>query len=453
MKVLEAPAPQSSRRPSFDHEWADDGEIDLYGGVLFFWRFRVLIVVITLVAAALGLLVALAMPKQFTGTATIFLNTPRTQNPLAPDALTVEAVDRLANSELVLTQVGAELAKLSAGAQAGRVTDFRTVLYKSTEPQKPYLPLLGLTAIATSAELSRSAADLWASTLLAETRKLTAATRASAVDFIVNEYPKAAERLNEQERHLEVLKRDHGQALTSTKTSAAVSLREAQLWSREYVIVDLEEQRNRLTVELKAAEATVAALEQELKAIPAVIEVTKAISDDALWDAAGRGGKPLAPVTDARLRTQQINPVHTELTQRLAESRVRRSELAARRPALDAQIEASRKEAAGARAALGSGELSIANLELRQETEVAAKEREVESARANFKKLEERIGDAQIVKADNDSSLTMGARAELPGGPSGPSVPRAVGLAGLGGFLLALVAAWISDRSRKTATA
>lgn len=454
MKVLDATAPPPSQpRRSLDHEWTDDGEIDIYSGVLFFWRYRLLIGVTTLAAALLGLAAATLMPKQFTATSTVFLNTPRTQNPLAPDALSIDAVDRLANSELVRTQVNAELLKRQGTGSTGRVSDFKTVLYKSTNPQQPYLPLIGLSVVATTAELSREAADVWAATLLVETKELTAATRAAAVDFIVTEYPKAAERLNEQERRLEILKREQGRALQSTRTSAAVSLRQAQLWSREQEIVKLEEQRNRLSVDLKAAEATVAALERELKEVPAVLEVSKAITDQALWQAAVQSGTIPASLGEARLRTQEINPVHSELSQRLADARVRRSELLAKRPALDAQIESTRRDAAAVRSSLGAGELAVASMMLHHETEVAAKEREVESARANFQKLEERIGDAQIVKADNDSNLTLGAQAETPGSPSGPKMARMVGLSGMAGFLVALLAAWITERSRTAAVA
>ncbi|HXG54534.1 MAG TPA: Wzz/FepE/Etk N-terminal domain-containing protein [Vicinamibacterales bacterium] len=454
MKVLDATTSQVSPRLPLDREWAEHGELDIFDGVLFLWRYRYLIVAVTLTALCLGFLVTKFLPKQYTATSTVFVNTPRAQNPLAPEVLSIEGLERLASSELVVAQVSAELEKRRLTDATRQVFDFKTRLYKSSDPQKPYLPLLGLSAVASAPELSREAANIWASALITETTKLSAVTRTSAVDFVVTEYPKAAERLTEQERAMEVLKREHGQALQSTKTAASVSLKEAQLKSREQVIVDLEDKRNRLSVDLKETEATVAALEQALKQTPPMIVVSKAISDDALWDSAAKNGGTFPPdLLNLRLRTQEINPVHLTLTQKAADARVRRSELLAKRPALAAQIEQSRREAMALRASLGYGTLSIANLELRQQTEVAAKGREVDGARANFKKLEERIGDAQIVKAEKDSSLTMGASAELPSAPSGPKVLRTVAIAGGVGFLIALVAAWISERARKAAVA
>lgn len=453
MHTREATATQPSRAHALDHEWADEGEIDLFGGVLFFWRFRYLIAAITLTAAGLGLLSVMTMSKEYTATSTVFLNTPRQQNPLAPEPLSTEALDRLAGSELVRMQVSADLRKRRLTDSDRQVFDFKTILYKSSEPQKPYLPLIGLSAVASSPELARDAADSWATALMTETTKLTTATRASAVDFIVTEYPKAAARLNERERHLEGLRRQHGQGLLAARTAAAVSLRKAQLASHEQLIVELEGQRDRLSVELKEAQATVAALEQELKQVSPLIVVSKAITDEALWDSAARNsGKPPVELNDARLRTEEINLVHADLTRKVADARVKRGALLAKRPALEAQIDRSRRETAAIRASLGIGELAIANLELRQQTEVAEEQREVEGARSSFKKFEERIGDAQIVKAEKET-LTLGSRAEIPDAPSGPKVIRTVGIAGLAGFLIAVSAAWIADRAKRRSLA
>jgi uncharacterized protein involved in exopolysaccharide biosynthesis len=449
MNVLDTPTSPPRTAPPLDREWADDRELDVFSGVMFVWRYRLLIAGATLVAASLGFLATRMMPQQFTAIATVFVNIPRTQNPLAPDALSIEALDRLANSEIMQTQVSAALRQRNMTGEGRQVFALQTVLYKSTDPQKPYLPLLGLSAVASTPELARDVANVWAAVMTAETQKLAAATRASAVDFIVSEYPKAAERLNDQERNLEALQRTHGEALQAARNAAAVSLKEEQLWSREQFIVSLEEQRNRLTLDLKQVEATVAALEAEIKQVPALLTVTRALGDDTLLGAAATSGQVPAALAATRLQSEQVNPVHTELTRRLADARVRRSELVARKPAIDAQIEASRRDAVSIRASLGGSQVTIANLERLQALEAAAMEREVERVRANFAKLEEQIGDAQIVKADTESTLTLGSPAELPESPSGPEVARTVGIAGTAGLALALMAAWIADRTRR----
>ena len=433
MKVLEVPAPPPKRtRPSVDEEWGPDGELDLLAPVVFAWRYRYFVVGAALVAAALGFLAALMQPLRYSSAAVLFLNAQSTANPLAPEPLTVESLERLAMSDVVKGHVEADLRKRNLLPAGHSILDFHPQLYKSAEPGKPFLPMLGLTIDATTPEIARDAANSWAQTLKDEATKLIAANRTSAVEFIVKEYPKESQRLLQEERSLEALKREQERALGSVKTQAAVSLREAELWAREQLIVDLEAQHNRLLVDLKAAEASVAAVEQELKQVPQMIVVNRS-----------------APTGDAKLQAQQVNPVHTELTQQLADARVKRSELASRVPALQGQIASIRKEIPGLRSALEASERAVSELERQQKTEFDAKERDVLAVRSSFKKLEERIGDATLVANDSNTSVSLGSPAEAPARPSGPDKARYAGIGGLSGFGFALLASWIAHRIRR----
>ena len=433
MKVLDVSAPPSKRpRASIDEEWGPDGELDLLAPVLFAWRYRYFVVGATLLAAVLGFLAAVAQPLRYSATAVVYLTSPRTPNPLAPEALTIESLERLATSDVVESRAQADLRQRNLLTAGQSVLAFRPQLHKSAEPGKPYLPMLELTIEATSPELARDAANTWSRMLKEEATRLIAANRTSAVEFIVKEYPKESERLREAEQSLDQFKGEQERALGNVRSQVALSLREARLWSREQLIVDLEDQRHRLLVDLKAAEASVAAIEQELKQVPQMIVVSRS-----------------AQTGDAKLQSQQVNPVHTELSQKLAEARVRRSELASRVPALETQIAGAGKEAAGLRSSVEAGERSMAELERQQKTDYDAKERDVLAVRSSFKKLEERIGDATLVANDGETSVTLGSPVEAPGGPSGPHKVRYAGIGGLAGFGLSLLVAWVADRIRR----
>jgi uncharacterized protein involved in exopolysaccharide biosynthesis len=451
MKVLEGPAPEPSQRAhaSLDSEWRDEGELDLLAPALFAWRNRYLVMAVTIAAAVAGFVAAQLQPARYTASAVVFVNTPRSQNPLAPEPLSIESIERLANSNVTESRVDADLRKKNLLPSGHRVIEFESTLYKSTDPARPYLPMLGLTVHATTPELARDATNLWATAITDEAARLDAATRQSAVEFIVREYPEASKRLHESERALAATKDEFGRTLTSAKARAAISLRDVELWSREQQIVELERQRHRLIIDLKEAEASVVALEQEVTQVPQLIVVAKAISDDALWDTAARNsGKPM-DLSDSKLRSQEVNPVYTALVRRVAEARVKRSELASRRTALDVQIAAARREEAGSRSARLEGERAIETLERQQETELAAKEREIEGVRASYDKLAESIGDAQIVKAQRESTVSVGSPAEVPGGPSGPDVKRYAGAGALIGLVFGLLAGAVMDRIRK----
>jgi uncharacterized protein involved in exopolysaccharide biosynthesis len=315
------------------------------------------------------------------------------------------------------------------------------------------LPVLGLAATATTGDLARQAADIWAAVLVEAQSKISEADRSAAVDFILHEYPLASTRLHQEEQRKEAIKQKQDRAMDTAKSRAAKSLREAQVWSREQLVVQLEEERHRVQVDLNEAKGEVASIEEELKKVPQLVTVTRGIGDDALLENAARNdGRPTPEILDARLRSQEINPVYTDLTRQLAQARVKRAALEAREPALAAQIEQTRREASALSSALTTGAREVADLEAHQATELAATDREVENARSSFKKLEERIGDAQIVKAIGDSSLRVGSPAELPTAPSGPERVRFVLLAGAAGLVLALCGTWIYERSRRAVT-
>jgi hypothetical protein len=427
MKVLDVPAPPSSKRSRapIDDEWGPDGELDLLAPVLFAWRYRYFVIAAALVGALLGLGAAFVQPLRYTAAAVVFL-TARTPNPLAPDPITVEALERLAMSNVVRPRAEADLRKrnlITAGAQ---LVDFRPQLHKSVEANRPYLPMLGLEVDATTPELARDAANAWAETLTVEAAKLIAANRASTVEFIVNEYPKESQRLRKEEQSLEAFKSEQERSLGAVKNHAAVSLREAQLWSREQLVVELEEQQHRVLIDLKEAEASVTAIEQELKQVPQFLVVSKGAVAD-----------------------QQVNPVYTQLTQKLADARVKRSQLSSRIPALQTQIAGARKEAVDLRAALESSARAVDNLERQQKTEFDAKEREVAAVRESFKKLEERIGDATLLANDRETTVNVGSAAEAPSGPSGPSRARYAAVGGLLGLAIALLGTWVADRIRR----
>ena len=67
----------------------------------------------------------------------------------------------------------------------------------------------------------------------------------------------------------------------------------------------------------------------------------------------------------------------------------------------------------------------------------------LDEAKARFGKLEQKIGDAQIAKAESDSNVKIGAYAELPTVPVAPSVKKYVGASMLLGFTAAVLAVWL----------
>lgn len=419
MQVLEVPAVPSKPRSHLppDPEWGDDGRLDLLAPVRAAWRYRVAVGIVTLVAAIAGLITALVLPTRYTGSAIVFVSTTA-PNPLDQEAMSVEALRHLATSGSVQARTLADLRKRNVIAAGQQVLDFDAVPYRSVQPSTPYLPMLALTVEATSPDLARDAANAWAAIFKEDAAKFVAATRNSTSDAFVTEYTNSSAKVREAELELDALRRQHALALSKVKNEAAVSLRMTQLWSRDRLVAELEEQLHKLPVDLRAADASVTALEQELQKI--------------------QGGP--------------TNAAHVQISEQLAAARVKRNEINGRLGALREEIASVRRDAATIRSALESAERSVDDLERQQRLELHAKERELAVVLSGFGKLRERIGDAAVMKGTTDVSVSLGSPAEAPAGPSGPSKVQYAGVGALLGFIFAVPGAWIADRMRTTSS-
>lgn len=415
MQVLEVPPVPAKPRSYLptDPEWGDDGRLDLLAPIRAAWRYRIAIAVVTVAAGIAGLVTALVVPARYTASAIVFVSTIA-PNPLDQEAMSVEALRHLAASDAVQARTLADLRKRNVIAAGQQVLDFDATPYRSIRPSTPYLPMLALNVDATSPELARDAANAWAAIFKEDAAKFVAATRATTSDAFVAEYTNASRKMRDAEMQLDELQREQALALSKVKNDAAVSLRITQVWSRDRLVAELEEQLHRLPVDLRGAEASVAALEQELQKVD--------------------GGA--------------ASPVRVQISEQLAAARARRNEINGRLAALRDEIASVRRDADAKRVALETAERTVENLERQQALELDAKERELAVVLSGFKKLEERIGDAAAMKGVDDVSVSLGSAAEAPGAPSGPSKLRYSGVAALIGFVLAVSGAWVADRMR-----
>jgi uncharacterized protein involved in exopolysaccharide biosynthesis len=402
--------------------------VDLWPYVDLIWQGRVTIIGITIVAAVIAATATLFMGRQYRAEATVFLTPPTYSTSLRPGVMSVEAYARLAETEHVLALVDAELQRkhadlfASGSTAAGRLASYGARLSASREPQKPYLPLIGLTAVAETPEKARAAANTWADVFITEEGKLARAGKSNSANFILKEYPKAEEAVLKSEDALQTLSVKHAQEIATLKADIGLSLKTAQLEAYEYMVVQQEDALADARGRLDRLKPSVAQLEKELQSTPPFLVVSKAMSDDALWNAQSQSsGGAREALEKAKLLTQEVNPVYTSLSQRVAEQRVELNALPPQIAALQAQIDSTRRTVRETRTSLLDGERRLAEVEGRHAVEAAALQRQIEAAKRSIEKLSEKIGEARLAQSEPDSDLKLGAYAGLPATPSGPS--------------------------------
>ncbi len=424
----DGPRPQDRIRqppvPSEQH--AEEQDLWTYFDVL--WERKFLLAGVTLVAAVLATAVSVMQPRRYTAEAAIFLTPPTYATTLRPGVMSVEAYARLAETEHMLALVNAELKTRHQDlfkAEQERERELRVGyaarLSASREPQKPYLPLIGLTATAITPEKAQAAANTWADVFISEESKISAVGKSNSANFILREYPKLEKALVENESALRILLAKQAQELAALKADVGITLRTAQLESYEWMVVQQGDALAAARTRLDRLRPSVAALEKELAATPQHLVTSKAMTDDAVWRAQSQN-QPAGSeaVSGARLQSQEVNPVYVTLSQRLGEDRVNLNALEPQIRSLQQQLEASRKRTTEVLRGLLDGEMKIADMERRHAVEAGGLDRAVVTSRRSFETLSEKIGEARLAQSEPDQDLKLGAYAGLPSTPSGP---------------------------------
>ncbi len=441
--------------PPAPDPWDDDEPFDPWPTIAALWQRKRMLVAGTVAASAAALLVSLALPKQYTALATVFVTPPTLANDLKPIPLSVEAFERLANSDFIKNRVAQDLRQKKALGPDEAPGRFETIIYPSKEPQKPFLPIIGLQVVSDSPVKAETVANAWAAVLVEEETRISAIGKSGSVDFVLQEFPKASSQVLEEERKLKLIEDQQARVMTAAETRYAISLETAQLDSVEKQIVEFESELARAHVSAQQSKESIPRFEQELARTPQVLTTSKALSDDALWQSTANGARSGEPprVPDAlattRLRSEEMNPVYLSLSQRLADERIAYNANVAREAILERQIRDAKARAATLRSHLLAGRQAIADLKRLQTLERSSSERAVNQARARFNKLNDKIGDAQIVKAESESDLKVGALAEQPKRPSSPDPLRNALVAAPVGLLLSALFLWLSIQMKR----
>ena len=429
-----------------------DFRLDFWRELMSVWPYRYFIAAAAILCALGGYVQSSLARPTYRAEATVLVS-----EPFLPDKdrgaspFSVEAYQRLARSASIRQKLVERLREQGVIGPGDSIGALDTAIYPSREPAQVYLPLIGLTAQANSPERAEKIANAWAALFVEEEQRLVEMTKGASVDFVITEFAKASATVLEQQRRLHSVKEQQSQALTNLKTRAAIDLKRAQIQGAERTLVEFETTLYRTRVDRQMVEQRMNQLQASLKNTAPLITLAKGLSDEGIW-AAVVGGKPLpAGAQNTQLRSEEINPVYTRLAEEAALEAAQYHALAAREQSLTTQLAALRQSLGRTRSELLAAEFQVANLEAQNQVEAGVPQRAVDEAQARFKKLEERVGAAQLAKADQTSSrLRVGALASSAARTS--SGARSPVIFGLIGLMVAVAVAWFWERLKQART-
>lgn len=216
----------------------------------------------------------------------------------------------------------------------------------------------------------------------------------------------------------------------------------AETDAKTRLLADYRTQQVQLDVEAQALEAGVRQLSADLSAQPPKLETRRVLADDPLLhqvvgsrtgDAAGAAG--------LELRSEEFNPVHTDLAQRLAQAEADLAVARARRAALEAAIARTAAELEGLRSELAG-----------RQAEQDLLQQRVDTLKAGRQALAQKLEEARIAESSplTETNVILVSPALVPLAPVAPQTTRNIVLAGVLGFMASTFFVFFLDFWRRT---
>jgi len=456
--------------PGYYPEWGEDS-VSLADYFQILWKRRYFIVGLTLLCAAAAFVISQLLPKRYEARAILLLQQPVSSSELRPAPLPVEAYMRIVDSPSVKEEVRRAAVREGFLPSDANISN----ALEAQAPERPRgnqsveNPVIELIAHWTSPEAARRLADLWAETAVEASAGLAVRGSKGTLDFVQQEYPTTRERFLQLEADLKAAQDRHDQRIrelekrwderiTAFKTEWNLEVLQQQARGLEQRLTENTLRLNDLQLEMKNTRETLVQLKEEIKQQPQFLVVSKAITDDALWerikdDSTGQTAQELEKL---KLRSEQLNPVYQQLLQRLTDTQVQYHTMIPQEQYLREEISRLDKELRQLNELILTKSLELRELERTRdleltlarrdrEFEVQQLKREADRAGATFSTLAGKWEAARLAQAEQDRDIKVGAYATEPLQPVSPRPLLNTAVALAAGFMLSVMGAFVKE--------
>ena len=338
------------------------------------------VVVGTAVAAGLAtaLVVLASTPRIWESTATLVVSPPAFASELSPKALPLQTYQKLLESSSMIAETQARLVEsgvLRDEQRLRRGQELEARIFVSRKSEETTLAPMVL-AIARGATPRQAAeiANTWADVFLNNLREIAASTTSPTVELVDRQYNEAAAAMTAIEaRRLDAAtslnrgydeiadrwdreaargradaaaavaghRAETARVLEEYESTHGLKTRRAQVEALRQSAAELQGDQARVSARRSQVQLELEAARAALATAPMLVEVRKAITDDALWQAALTAKDPAAAsaVAGRSLVSQEISPLHSELAVAAARLEIELSALLPRSEGLARLIE------------------------------------------------------------------------------------------------------------------
>ncbi len=455
--------------PGYYPDWEPEAQVSLADYVKVLWRKRLLIIGGTLGLALAAFLVSLLLPKKYEASASLLVQPPVFATELRAEPFSVETYQEIINSDFVKREIERRLVEkgdLKADEGLGTLS---TQVFTSKLREGGYTPVIRLIVRAESPDKAQAVANAWADASVEETSGLASKGKKGALEFIRKEYPSSKERLSgieeqlkntqdQYDRRLRDLQDRWDSRITSFKAQWNLDVMSRETDALEKRLTENVVALNDLQLQIKEVKDSLDQLKAQIKTQPQFITISKAISDDALWERIGRdpSGGISKELEGIKLHSEALNPVYQTLLQRLVDTQVQYETLGPQEQHLEDQIAAQRKDIKAQNELLLTKQMELTRLTRNRDTELTLLkreqafksgqlQREVENSQTSFKTLAEKWEVAKLAQAEEDQDVKVGARAVAPRRAVSPRPLLNAAIALVVGLMLSIVLAFVVE--------
>ena len=491
-------------------------QIDLADYIRVLWRRKFLILLGTLLCALGAFLLGLREADVYQAKATLILQPPRFSTELKPAPLSVETLKTMLESGFIVSKLRSQLLQKNVIQPDTPLEGVEGMLsaeiYAGKERDQPYIPLIDLVVEADSPEKAEVVANTWAEIFVGESAGLAWRGKQGTLDFIESQYPVVKNTVMELESELKEQQDHHDQALLELETSWSSrivdfsteserlqkeheketerlrlefinrwkpDLLKAELKIQEAKLIKFEDELLGIEIAIKMKKDTLTQIQKEIQSQPQYLVLSKAITDEALWDKIGspQAGLP-EELNRVKLRSELLNPTYQNLLNRLTTTQIEYDTLVPKSGHLQSELEGIRKAIDQLQglitkkeielfALLKDREMELKSLVLNRQAEseilkktynnemtlqkrerdfeVNGLTREKNAALATYGTLAKKYESAQLAEVEEEPDVKIGALAVAPERPMARRTRLNTLIALVVGFMLTVMLAFVLE--------
>ena len=381
------------------------------------WRRKFLILLGTLVAMIAAAVVVLLQPNMYRARATLVVLPPQYKTELTPTTFSVHTYTNLLKSpELMRAIIDTLHLQDVTVEELDRDVGTEIIQEKYGAQRIDYSPLIRLYAKATHPEKAKDIANTWAELFVEQVRGLSFKGKAGALDFIVTQFEETEGNLEKSEDELREF-----------QSRWRIELLEKELTVREETLVEYESSLYQARLDIATTKEELVRLNEEMQNQDEFIVLSKAITDDALWEKVTRDSSSpgVEKLDDLKLRSETVNPIFQTVKQQIIDNQVKLNGLMARKKYLESEIEKRKKE-------IGTLQKTIVEKRLEEERLT----REINNYKKTYDLLAEKAESARLAKAEEGEDIKIATRAIMPQCKIGPRRAQTVLTAGIVAFVV-----------------